>query len=152
MAIGDSDQFDGAGRITVPDNEWKDALAKLASAAQLIFMVPAASPGCIYEVEWLLASGLISKTVFVMPPSSMMTRAERRHLSDEWSRATAGLHETGLSLPGLQKRGALFVFNQMCALALTVRFPSLRTSFPTTPSRVRKWVLDLKGVASGARP
>ncbi|MHA3772936.1 hypothetical protein ACXR0O_15485 [Verrucomicrobiota bacterium sgz303538] len=70
VALGNEEEVVvGAARIRIPDKvEWLPAVKTLCSAATLVFFQPAKSQGCKDEMELLRMNGLLSKTVFLMPP------------------------------------------------------------------------------------
>ena len=141
VGIGGSDHEDSGGRITVPDTEWQKLLKSLAHQARVIFMVPAASGGCVYELRWILANELLTKTVFIMPPSAMMNSMDRDFFKKEWERALLAFRDEGLQLPQLQKTGALFCFDRDRRSSTFLRFPVPRFSFGTSPARMRRALL-----------
>jgi hypothetical protein len=99
IAFGRPGEAIGAGRIEVSDSDWRERLKPLAKAAAAIFVIPAASEGTGWEIEWLKSEALLAKCIFLMPPStgSMNERA--------WRAAERALP---ISLPKYSSKGAIF--------------------------------------------
>ena len=68
VALGDDIETIGSGRVVTGDDNWRSTVRKLAEAATCIIMFPSPTAGVTWEMELLRDSGLIAKTVFLMPP------------------------------------------------------------------------------------
>jgi hypothetical protein len=60
----------GASRGYFEDHSWQDAVARLAAEAQAIVLVMGRSEGVAWEMNLIATAGLLSKTLFVMPPNA----------------------------------------------------------------------------------
>jgi hypothetical protein len=136
VALGrEGDIHEGAGRITVPTEDWQEAITRLASHAAILVIVPSARQGTLWELKHLADNGLLSRTLFVMPeqprttPSGVLrtiesdrlfeagirTYNEADHTFDiveEWAKATEACNEIPLHLPAYSPAGALFTLDQ----------------------------------------
>lgn len=124
----------GAGRAPASEENWQDLIEVLYSAASFSVILPSANPGTLWELELLVRSELLGKTLFVMPeqlreaPSGIWYSMEDDRLFDtgvrtysasqrhydfaaEWARATASVEPLGLYLPPYALAGALFVID-----------------------------------------
>ena len=135
IALGrEGEMREGAGRVRVADDRWRDAVAHLAARATFQVIVPSANPGTLWELERLVRDEHLAKTLFVMPeelsqaPSGVWTTTEddrpfdagvRRyrgedHVYDfagEWAAATERAEPLGIHLPPYARAGALFVLD-----------------------------------------
>jgi hypothetical protein len=74
IALGASGEQVGAGRVTTAGTEWQEAFLVLATAADMIFLLPASNPGTSWETEQLLLHpDWLDKCVFVLPPAYSVT-------------------------------------------------------------------------------
>lgn len=58
----------GPGEINSTDAEWEDKALLLMEQAQIIFALPFTQPSTLSELEVILSSEYIEKTIFVVPP------------------------------------------------------------------------------------
>jgi hypothetical protein len=58
----------GPGEIASADADWKKKALLLMERAQVIFAVPFAQPSTLTEIQTILGSSLVAKTIFVVPP------------------------------------------------------------------------------------
>jgi len=100
----------GAGRIPTEEDTWKAVIDKLMEHASLIVMLPSSRAGTRHELERILTSDLIDKTVFIDPP-----RSEKIWKSfdeaGEWSELRELFLCHGRSLPEHSDKGAVFFFD-----------------------------------------
>jgi hypothetical protein len=116
IALGKPGEHFGAGRIEVTDAVWQQEFAILAKSADRIFVVPSATPGCMWELNWLKRHRLLNRCLFLSPPAS--TNIEER--TSEWASAADRLHAVGIELPGYDKRGKWFAVTETgCAVELS---------------------------------
>lgn len=59
----------GAAREYVADEEWKARVSELIRGARVIFILPGAHDGVLWELSEIERLGAVDKTVFVVPPS-----------------------------------------------------------------------------------
>jgi|GEM_PF-5193193 len=78
----------GAYRLYVHGREWRKVVVELGGEAQLIVVRVGTSPGLSEELDLILAGGLLSRTVFLLPPRDhaqayafMALLGERLHIS-----------------------------------------------------------------------
>ena len=100
IAIGDTGDSYGAGKIITSDEKWKDHFHWLASHSRTIFVQPDLTKSVRWEVDQLLSNlSYLRKTVWVMPRSG----------EDKWSDIRDGLrHDIGVVLPPHQADGSMF--------------------------------------------
>jgi hypothetical protein len=74
IALGPGDEMlDSSGRAVVTNENWREAVQALARQAGFITMVPLPTPSTMWELEWLMRSGLLDKVLFVMPETPFTT-------------------------------------------------------------------------------
>jgi len=112
VPIGDRLASYGAAKITVKEEDWQKTFARLASASQLIFMMPGPSASALWELSQIMQSRkLLEKTVFIMPPES--SSSEQRNPLAQFARSP-GIDR---SVPGLWKRvGEMAKIRAGCSL------------------------------------
>jgi hypothetical protein len=59
----------GAYRLYVDDRQWREVVAQLVGEAQMIVVRVGSSPGLYDELDLILTGGLLSRTIFLLPPS-----------------------------------------------------------------------------------
>jgi hypothetical protein len=69
VGLGEPGEAIGVGRVRTSEQDWREAVKKMAPAAQNVLVVPSAKEGTKWEIEYLKEQGLLSKCVFIMPPS-----------------------------------------------------------------------------------
>ena len=136
IALGTSgDTVEGAARVTVSDDDWRETVEALARRAEFIAMVPLSRPGTMWELEWLKQSDLLDKVLFIMPetphetPSGVVSSQETDdrifdagvrvfeasvHMLDlqkEWLEVERVARTYGLEFPPLAAVGALYTMN-----------------------------------------
>ncbi|MBI1761324.1 MAG: hypothetical protein HYR56_07810 [Acidobacteria bacterium] len=136
IALGTTgDTMEGAARVMVSDDHWREMVEALARRAEFIVMVPLSRPGTMWELEWLKQSDLLKKVLFIMPetlyetPGGVVSTQEQSdrvfeagvqfyeasvHMLDlpkEWFEAVRAARNFGLEFPPLAAVGALFTMN-----------------------------------------
>jgi hypothetical protein len=136
IALGESgDTVEGAARVWVSNDSWRETVEALARQAEFIAMVPISRPGTMWELEWLRQSDLLSKVLFIMPetpretPSGVVSMQETDDqifdagtriykasvhsldLSKEWLEMESVARKFDLEFPPLAAVGALFTVN-----------------------------------------
>jgi hypothetical protein len=106
VALGHPGEQFGAGRILSPDDGWKQDFESLARRAKAILIIPSNTPGTVWEIDWLVQGGLISKCIFVMPP--LPTEHLLSQMPEMWAEASRVLSEKGIAVPAYSPNGALF--------------------------------------------
>ncbi|KAA3655011.1 MAG: hypothetical protein DWQ11_02335, partial [Proteobacteria bacterium] len=105
VALGRPGEAIGAGRIAVGDTVWKAMFQRLAGAARWIVMIPSDQGETRWEVQQLVAQGLLGKTVFIMPPALKRGGID---VADYWQQVRAALAADGVSLPPYTPAGQVF--------------------------------------------
>ncbi len=112
VALGKPLEHMGAGRIRVEDEVWQDAIKLLIDRAEMIVLLPSPRPGTCWEVEHLLTSGALKKTIVVDPPNDRGSDEDEYDPVAEW----AGVRETflahGYVLPEDEEEGSLMIFGE----------------------------------------
>ena len=109
IAIGESLEHLGAGRVSSSDKEWKTAIPALMQHAQLIVMLPSVRPGTLWELEQLVMRNWIAKTVFIDAPNTTVTGYRQE---TEWGDIASFLAGHGYKLPDDDPKGRLFAFGE----------------------------------------
>lgn len=103
LAIGDPrEDYYGFGKVATDDTGWQDLVRKLINRADLIFLVVGASGGTAWEIEEVLRSASLGKTVFIALParwSNDKSAAAIEKLRDDYSVAASRLLAMGLIVP-----------------------------------------------------
>jgi hypothetical protein len=99
IALGDKYASYGSSKIIVDDSEWQRTFYELADSSALILMMPGPSVSVLWEISQILASNLLTKTVFIMPRAAA---GERR----VWAEFAAMAHrDLGLTVPRYSSDG-----------------------------------------------
>lgn len=120
LALGQPGEAIGAGRIVSSDEDWKNKFHLLAERAKIIIVIPAINEGTFFEIAWLKSNRLLRKTIFVMPPKTLLRMSERAQLAftpnydrtakdyaKNWEDVRARAEDIGLRFPPYAQRGAL---------------------------------------------
>ena len=83
--------------------DWKETVRMLAESSDLILVVPHKSEGVSWEMTFLIETGRIDRTLFVMPPLSIDT-----DVAEMWRNATEMMAGHGLQLPAYRPDGLVF--------------------------------------------
>jgi YidC/Oxa1 family membrane protein insertase len=103
VAIGDRLASYGAAKITVKEEDWQKTFSRLASAAQVIFMMPGPSASAVWELSQITQSrNLLAKTVFIMP------RGGKLSLVKLWNNGRKMAGTLGVNLPSYLSEGCYF--------------------------------------------
>jgi len=109
VGLGRPLEHEGAGRITLSDDIWQQAIAALMAHAELIIMLPSPDGGTRWEVETLLGSELMEKTVIIDPPNHASRRKDYDPVG-EWAEAREVFASKGYQLPEDEPDGQLVWF------------------------------------------
>ncbi|MEM7006089.1 MAG: hypothetical protein AAF498_09435 [Pseudomonadota bacterium] len=109
VGLGRPLEHEGAGRISLSDDVWQEAISALMAHAELIIMLPSPDGGTRWEVETLLRSDLMNKTVIVDPPNHASRRKDYDPVG-EWAEARNVFAEEGYTLPEDAPDGQLVWF------------------------------------------
>jgi hypothetical protein len=144
--------LEGAGRVRLPDDNWEEPMRRIAARAEFLLMVPLAYDGTLRELDWVAQTGLIEKTIFLMPEPPNVVRGgvwtsrmpsceklfdagftfydQKTHnfdLIEEWTKARAAAAERGIELPWLAQTGAIFRFDPITRKPLRIAPLALST-------------------------
>lgn len=108
VALGRSLEHVGAGRIEVDDNEWRQAAQLLMSKARLLVMLPSSRLGTLEEIEMILDTGLIERTVLIDPPN--IERSKTFDHASEWRHVQAAFAKRGFEVPAETRLGRLLFY------------------------------------------
>ncbi len=115
VALGRPGEHVGAGRALSTEEGWKADIAALGKKAAVIFMIPSARPGSLWELDWVREAGYLRKLIFVAPPKkSRWTVLPRTRTRFDWEAAWPGLTQAfvarNLRLPEYDAHGQAFTF------------------------------------------
>ncbi|MGO6679593.1 hypothetical protein [Rhizobium leguminosarum] len=106
--VGGSDDIVGRVRVLSSDADWKSKFSRLAHASSNIFVLPAAGPGILWEINWLKDNGLLKKTMFLMPSDDMTSK----DFDALWNDSCDQLYSaTGLKFPKYRPLGSVFTID-----------------------------------------
>ncbi len=108
VALGLPLEHIGAGRILVDEADWKGAIRLLMKQAKLIIMLPSSRQGTLEEIDMVLGSDLIERTVFIDPPN-LARKARFDHAAD-WKQVREAFEARGYSIPADSRAGLLMFF------------------------------------------
>ncbi|AHH95644.1 hypothetical protein [Kutzneria albida] len=94
----------GTGKFQCTEANWRSRVTTLARHAETVVVVPLDFAGTRWEINWLYRNGLLSKCVFVMPP----TMAGARDYEKPWAQVEGFLRARGVQVPGYRSSGGLF--------------------------------------------
>ncbi|MEL6258270.1 MAG: hypothetical protein AAFQ67_04340 [Pseudomonadota bacterium] len=109
VALGEPLEHIGAGRIKVTDADWQAVAARLMDEAELIILLPSSRAGTLWEVDRILSSDLIERTVIVDPPNATI-RGIDYDQAGEWAAVQAAFAEKDYALPDDDRAGRLVFF------------------------------------------
>lgn len=169
-----STSFAGVGRATTTAESWKVVVARLVAEASIILVVPFANEGTQWEIERVVRSGAIERTVLIMPETALTLRDDLEaelagvhhfmkgfhvqldRLSDHgldarsaWTEAmSATAQRAGLQLPNFSDSGAMFsLAHERLAIApLSLKLVNDRASYVRL---VLAGILSSQGVSCG---
>ena len=85
----------GAGKVKSDDRDWKKLISLLSIHSLAVILIPSERPGTLWEIKMLRDSGLLPKTVFVMPPLS--TGSAEKNDKKDTEAAESKRHHTAFS-------------------------------------------------------
>jgi membrane protein implicated in regulation of membrane protease activity len=110
VALGQPLEHIGAGRVLVDEQDWKGAIRLLMTQAKLIIMLPSSRQGTLEEIEMILGSDLIERTVFIDPPN-LARKARFDHAAD-WKQVREAFETRGYAIPADSRAGLLLFFGR----------------------------------------
>jgi len=92
-------------QIQTNDATWKNDLTLLGRYADMIVVVPCATEGTSWEIEWVMINKFLKKTVFVMPPS---LGNRQQWWEEKWVALKRWSRYLGLAFPDYSSDGLFF--------------------------------------------
>lgn len=149
LGLGREGNAVGAGKLYSTDAEWEEKFARLADNARVIVVVPGVGEGSLFEIEWIIQQGLLPKTIFLMPPSSLFcvpgrsrwAHSTNRDLQDQndaarWATVSVSVKRLGILLPPYHSEGAVIQFHDNSGQSSQRRLgrdvPSIRRALRAT--------------------
>ena len=108
VALGAPLEHIGAGRIKVGDDAWRKAVDMLMPHARLIVMLPSSRAGTLAEIDMILKSNLIRRTVMIDPPN--IGSRKKFNQSAEWAKVQQAFRAAQFELPPDSHDGALYFY------------------------------------------
>lgn len=108
VALGRPLEHIGAGRIEVGEDNWRQAAQLLMSNARLLVMLPSSRHGTLEEIEMLMDTGLIERTVLIDPPN--IERSKDFDHASEWRHVQAAFAKRGFEVPAETRLGRLLFY------------------------------------------
>ena len=112
VALGRPLEHMGAGRIRVSDDIWQEAIGKLMDEAALIVLLPSPRPGTSWEVERVLSSGALARTILIDPPNEKGSDDSEYDPVKEWAGVRSSFEAHGYKLPHDDADGLLIHFGE----------------------------------------
>jgi hypothetical protein len=102
----------GVGMIKTTEEQWRSTFEALASAAELLLIIPYAYPGTLWELEWIKAHGRLDTCIFIMPESIGRDDKREAWFEAEWRKGMEAAGKLGIELPPYHRRGMVFKVSQ----------------------------------------
>jgi hypothetical protein len=118
IALARRGEHVGAAAIEVGDPEWRGTANLLARHASVLYLVVDCTPGTLWELKLLLNTGLIGRTILMMPPDSGQRSAKSR-MDLRWDKARELARTIGLQFPLYDPEGQLFTISTQGAVENT---------------------------------
>jgi len=106
VALGLNDQSLHLGNVPVDKGNWKHVIRRMVDAAAIIVVMPSDTRGTAWELDRIVLSGALVKTVFVMAPTS----GTDGRVGTQWNAAASRI-AFNVKLPPYDQGGCLLVFN-----------------------------------------
>lgn len=117
VEIKGRDKTIAPGQITTTDVEWKTTVARTIPSASVVVILPAMGKkkrkdeerghGTVWELEHLMRSGYMDRTIAIMPVTIWV---RRRSVRQSWERIRQEMSDKGLVLPEYNRRGSVITF------------------------------------------
>lgn len=112
IALGEPLEHIGAGRVLVDESAWRHAVHALCQFAELIVVLPSSRPGTLWEIERILDSSLIERTVLIDAPNAGEKAKGPFAQSAEWAHVRDAFMRRGYDMPPDSKVGVLLYFGR----------------------------------------
>lgn len=110
VALGEPLEHIGAGRVKVTDDTWQRAVELLSDHAALIVLLPSSRAGTLWEVERILNSDLVKRTVMIDPPNGEGRWGRKYSQADEWGQVRSAFAKRGFEIPQDSRAGQMIFF------------------------------------------
>jgi hypothetical protein len=121
-ALGHPHEAYGAGRIETDEATWKSKIIQLMQQAKTIFVIPSDHAGTKWEIEHILQMELITKCIFIMPPTGgafwkKETGGDWQNeqpfvdQANSWTQTQLSFQKIRFYLPDYQSSGAFFTMD-----------------------------------------
>ena len=94
--------------IKTTEEEWYSTFKVLASAAELLLIIPYAYKGTRRELKWIMKNDRLNRCIFIMPESV----GGGHWNEDEWRKGMEAVSKLGIKLPPYDHYGMLFKVTQ----------------------------------------
>src|SRR4051794_7084937 len=134
VALGEPGEHEGAGRATVAEAEWHDAVTDLLRTCRYAFVLPSYHAGTVWEIDHIMTWRLHVKTIFIMPSSDPELRIDMR---EHWVRAAEALAACcKITLPPYDPEGGFFTLQADGTVGRLERPPLLYRRLWSTTAEV----------------
>ncbi|HKY38222.1 MAG TPA: hypothetical protein VJN18_19905 [Polyangiaceae bacterium] len=120
VSLGRHEELAGAGRVQSGE-QWQLDVATLAARATQIVIVPANSPGTLWELEWLKTNARLDACIVVMP----MSPTQSLSYAGEWLQVSNEVNKYGIHLPAYDSGGAVLRFQNDGRVAKSARLAAI---------------------------
>ncbi len=103
--------FLGPAQVAADDQEWRQVISELCADAKAIVFVLGGSCGLLWELELLLRSQLVQRTVFLVPPISHFSYHFDEAASVVFDRTKKAVGQLGIELPPIDERACVFILH-----------------------------------------
>lgn len=132
VGLGDNQSLLGAGLAKTHD-DWKATIHAAIKSAKLIFTIPSASDGTLWEIKEIIATEALDKTIMIMPSTRWLIYKSGNY-STTWEAARERISEAcGATIPAYDPIGGIF---QLGIDGRVVKFE--KTNFPLEPSKLAR--------------
>jgi hypothetical protein len=122
IAVGQSGEKLGAGRMSSTGKKWWDLIVLLMDRAKVMFIIPGTSKGVIKEMEYLYFHHY-EKTIIIMPPLKYY-HGSLKAIENHWEHSKQVLGTSGIHLPIYNPTGALCIINNQGQIIQICQFES----------------------------
>jgi len=110
LAVGKSYEHEQVGRIVVNDEVWRDEVIILMRHADLIILLPANTEGTKWEIDQILTSEFVKKTVFLDPTKVARMGRTKYNWKEQRAELTAYFSNHGFEFPKQSRKSKLFYY------------------------------------------
>jgi hypothetical protein len=142
IGLGKPGETIGVGRILTGEESWRRAVANLMDYAICILCLPSSRLGTLWEIDYIIEHGHMSKTIFIMPPLPPKGLFQRKtsEIENDWAELVTETKKRGFNFPVYDKAGLLFCVEPLPGSARRRQLQLL------SPKSIRRGVTALLGV------